>query len=307
MKRVLFAGDINVDVIMGGLATPPVLDKEITCRTYDVTMGGSTGITACAYASLGGRASIAGLVGKDGDGDFTLALFRSFGVRTRLVARTRRVRTGVTVNLIVGNARSQVTYAGTLAEFDAAALGDATLRGFDHLHVSGPYLQTRLLPRIAPLLGRARRLGLSTSLDPQWDSTERWEGMSDWLPLLTWLFLNVDEALSLARARSRRGALRTLSARTNCAVMKAGKDGAFVAPGGRIVSIPAPPKKVVDTTGAGDSFNAGFLFAALEKNMPLVEAARFAAAAGARSCMFAGGVNARSTYRDVLAMMKKNR
>lgn len=307
VKRVLFVGDINIDVIMGGLASPPVLDKEITCATYDVLVGGSTCITACAYASLGGAASIAGLVGQDGEGQFLLRELKAFGVKTNLVRNTQKVKTGVTVNLIIGSTRSQVTYPGTIAEFDAADIHAGVLEGCRHLHISGPYLQTKLRPKVSRLLKLARRLGMTASLDPQWDATEHWKDMKEWMPLLTYLFLNEGEAISVTRTASARAALGVLAGKTRCPVIKMGGKGALIMDGGKVRSIPTPPKKIVDTTGAGDSFNAGFLFATLEKGMPLMDTARFAAATGARSCKFAGGVGARSTYNDVLKMMKGNR
>jgi len=303
MPRALFIGDINVDVMMGGMESLPVVDREVTCQTYDVVMGASTVLCACAYRSLGGEAAIIGLVGRDEYGDFMLRGLGEFGVATDLVQRTSRVRTGVTVNLIYQSTRTQVTYPGTIAEFAGPELEEAVFRGFDHVHCGGVYLQTGFKPRITALLKLARNLGLTTSLDPQWDSTEQWQYMDEWMPLLTWLFVNQDEAMSISKAPSPEAACRRLAERTNCPLVKTGPEGALVCAGGNPRAVPGFPVPVVDTTGAGDSFDAGFLYAALEKRMAPAEAARFANAAAARSCMFVGGVNARSSYEDVLRFM----
>jgi len=303
MPRVLFIGDINVDVMMGGMESLPVVDREVTCRTYDVVMGASTVLCACAYRSLGGEAAIIGLVGHDEYGNFMLRGLGEFGIATDLVQRTRRVRTGVTVNLIYESTRTQVTYTGTIAEFAGPDLEEAVFRGFDHIHCGGVYLQTNFKPRITPLLKLARGLGLTTSLDPQWDATEQWQYMDEWMPLLTWLFVNQDEALSISKASSVEEACRWLAARTNCPLVKTGPEGALVWTGEQPQAVPTWPVEVVDTTGAGDSFDAGFLYATLEKKMAPAEAARFATAVAARSCMFVGGVNARSSHEDVLRFM----
>jgi len=305
MPRVLFIGDINVDVMMGGMESLPMVDREVTCQSYDVVMGASTVLCACAYRSLGGEAAIIGLVGQDEYGDFMLQGLAEFGVATELVKRTDRVRTGVTVNLIYKNTRTQVTYPGTIAAFEGPDLEEAVFRGFDHIHCGGVYLQASFKPRLTALLELARKLGLSTSLDPQWDSTERWEYMDEWMPRLTWLFVNQDEALSISKAASVEKACRWLAGRTRCPLVKMGKDGALIWGGERAQAVPSWPVEVVDTTGAGDSFDAGFLYATLEKKMVPPEAARFATAVAARSCTFVGGVNARSSYEDVLRFMEE--
>jgi len=305
MPRVLFIGDINVDVMMGGMASLPVVDREVTCQSYDVVMGASTVLCACAYRSLGGEAAMVGLVGQDEYGDFMLRGLAGFGIATGLVKRTDRVRTGVTVNLIYESTRTQVTYPGTIAAFEGPDLEEAVFHGFDHIHCGGVYLQTSFKPRITALLELARKLGLTTSLDPQWDSTEQWQYMDEWMPLLTWLFVNQDEALSISKVASVEEACRWLAGRTHCPLVKLGKDGALIWNGEQAQAVRSWPVEVVDTTGAGDSFDAGFLYATLEKRMAPAEAGRFATAVAARSCMFVGGVNARSRYEDMLRFMEE--
>ncbi len=305
MKKLLFIGDINVDVIMGGMESPPVIDREVPCKTFEVVMGASTVLCACAYASLGGDVSIAGLCGRDDYGEFMLRGLAEFGIHTDLVRRTDAVRTGVTVNMIHANTRTQVTYPGTIAAFDGSWLDAGALAPFDHVHFGGVTLLWNLWPRITPLLEAARKRGLTASLDYQWDATEQWRYMDEWMPLLSFLFLNEDEARSVARAASPEDALRSLAARTACPVVKIGKEGCLIWENGSVVHVP-PVRQVepVDTTGAGDTFDAAFLFATLEKGMPLREAAAFANAAAARSCMFIGGTAARSSCADVLAFLR---
>ena len=124
--------------------------------------------------------------------------------------------------------------------------------------------------------------------------------MDQWLPLLTYFFVNEGEAASIAKTQALEQACQILQSKTPCAILKAGKDGSMAFVGGTLHKIPARSVKVVDTTGAGDSFDAGFLYATLEKNLPLLEAMKIANAAGSRSCMFPGGVAHRSTYQDLL-------
>jgi len=307
MPKVLFVGDINVDVIMGGLHSLPMVDREVICDSYEVVMGASTVICACAYACLGGQASMVGLVGSDEYGDFMVKGLQGFGVNTDLVRRTDRVKTGVTVNMIYQSTRTQVTYPGTIAEFDGKELDASIFCGMDHVHFAGVYIQAKLRPEITRLLTIARDMGLTTSLDPQWDATEQWEGMKEWLPLLTYLFVNKDEALSITGASSPEEASRRLTERTGCPLLKMGEEGALVSTDGELKRIPAVKVEVVDTTGAGDSFDAGFLYATLEKKMPFLDACRFAVGVASRSCAFTGGLSARSSYEDVLEFLADSR
>jgi ribokinase len=305
-RRVLFIGDVNVDLVFGGLESPVLQDREVTCGSFEVTVGSAAAIAACSYASLGGQASLLGLAGNDEYGRYMIEQMRSFGVNTELVRWTDTVKTGVTVNLIYRETRSQVTYPGTIAELTEEGIDERVLSRFAHLHFAGPYQQTRFRPHIGRLLRLARRLGSSTSLDPQWDASQRWEGMQEWLPELSYLFLNEDEARSISGCSSVEEACRLLAGRTATVLVKAGREGAYLCTaGGEPGRLPGFPVSVVDTTGAGDNFDAGFLFAVLEKEMEPAEACRFANAVAARSCLYAGGVNARSSYVDVLRFIEE--
>jgi len=313
MHKVLFIGDINVDILMGGLESLPVVDKEITCKSFDIAVGSSAAICAAAYASLGGDSSFLALAGNDDYGSFMLKRMNELKINTELVRRTNSVGTGVTVNLTHNSTRTQVTYPGSIAEFDGSDIGEKEFRGggFTHIHFAGPYLQTKFRPHITRLLKLAKSLNITTSLDPQWDPKETWEHMDEWLPLLTYFFVNEGEAMSIAGEgggdKSVEAACRNLATRTATPIVKLGKDGSLAISGGRsgtIARSTAKQVKIVDTTGAGDCFDAGFLFATFEKQLPLDKALQVGNATGSRSCMFPGGVSHQSTWQDITQFME---
>lgn len=290
---------------MGGLESPPVLDREIRCSSFELALGSSAVISACAYASLGGSARLAGLAGQDDYGEFMLRGLEEFGVDTSLVERTSSVRTGVTVNLVYGSTRTQITYPGAIEQFDGSQLTAAAFDGLQHVHFAGIYQQTKLRSRLTHLLKLAVERGITTSLDPQWDATGRWEGMQEWLPLLSYLFVNEQEACSIAGVTTAEEAAERLARLTSCPLVKAGARGAYAILGGRVTRVPTYKVHVVDTVGAGDCFNAGFLYAVIEDAADLLTIVAFANATAARSCEFAGGTAARSTRADVLAVMRR--
>ncbi|MCL2647649.1 MAG: carbohydrate kinase family protein [Phycisphaerales bacterium] len=316
--KILFIGDINVDVLMGGLESLPVVDKEITCKTFDIAVGSSAVICAAAYTSLGGDSSFLGLAGQDDYGNFMIHAMNELKINTDLVRRTDTIKTGVTINLIHASTRTQVTYPGTICEFDGSDVGEREFKEFSHIHFAGPYLQTKFRPHIIRLLQLAKSLNITTSLDPQWDPREKWEHMNDWLPLLTYLFVNEGEAMSIVntldyQSRNRKGATsiedacRALANHTATPIVKTGKDGSMAISrgrGGNLARSTAKQVQVIDTTGAGDCFDAGFLFATFEKQLPLAKALQVANATGSRSCTFPGGVAHKSTWSDITHFME---
>lgn len=305
MSKVLFIGDINVDIVMGGLKTLPVIDKEITCKTFEITMGSTAVFAACAYAFLGGSSFMLGLAGNDDYGRFMVQGMQKFGIDTRFVQFTDTVKTGVTVNLIHKSSRTQITYPGTIAELGIDHIDPTVFQHINHAHFAGIYQQYTLQPALTQLLMTAKNQGITTSLDPQWDEREQWEGMEEWLPLLSYLFINEDEALSLTRAARVEDAWKILSEKTPCPIIKAGKKGCLVGGEQGMLWIPAFPVEVVDTVGAGDAFDAGFLFGVYDKGMSIRRAACFANAVGAKNCLSVGGINPLLDYQITIQFMEE--
>lgn len=297
--RTLFAGDLNVDIQMTGLSSPMETDREVFCDGFAVAVGGSTAITSAAYACLGGDAELCAVIGDDDHGRFLVGYLKELGLGLDLLRHTTMRPTGVTVNMVHGCTRTQVTYPGTLALTDESKVILHELHRFSHVHISGPYGTPRFVPRIGAIMRAARQLGLTTSLDTQWDATQTWKHLEEWLPHLNYLFLNRDEALAISGKSRVESAWRTLAGFTACPIVKLGPRGAYAA-GRRQEPFVVD---VVDPTGAGDVFAAGFLFAHHALGMNFDPALRFATAAGALACTYEGGVSPLLTRRRVLKML----
>ena len=164
------------------------------------------------------------------------------------------------------------------------------MTGFDHLHVSSYFMQEALRPGCRDLFARARRLGSDhlarPRLRPQRDVGRRPAGDA---PRGGPVLPERGGAARPWRARRRRrGPEAARQRRTPAIVAKLGRDGAVTLESGRLLHVPALPVEPLDTTGAGDSFNAGFLHAWLA-GAPLVECLRLGAACGALSTLGLGG------------------
>jgi sugar/nucleoside kinase (ribokinase family) len=306
-KRILVIGELNVDMIVSGLDTFPSLGQEILASVLHMVMGSSSAICAAGLARLGVRVDFLGKVGLDYYGDFIADELRRLGVGTRHLIRDDVVRTGMTIALTYPEDRALITYLGCISHLRAAEINPSVFKGYDHLHVGSYFLQKGLQAGLPGLFEQARRARLTVSLDTGWDPEERW-GDGELLDLLNQvdIFLpNASEAQAVAHVDNAEEALRELGRRAGLAVVKRGPEGAMTLGDGEIIYSPGFQVNSVDTTGAGDSFNAGFLFAYVVQQQPLKEALRFANACGALSTTGYGGTAAQPTVRQALELLNE--
>jgi len=308
MKDVLVVGELNVDIILSGLNAFPAPGKEVLAGEMAVVLGSSSAICAAGLARLGASVTFVGVVGTDDYGEFVLRELTRLGVGVEGVRRDPTVRTGATVSIVYGGDRALVTFLGSIAALRGEDVPLDLLDHHRHLHISSYYLQKGLQPGLPDLFREATARGLTTSLDTGFDPEERWQ-REDVLALLAWVdffFPNEEEARALADVADVTEAARLLARHARrWVVVKRGAEGALACSrDGRCVAVPAFPVEVVDTTGAGDSFNAGFLFAHLVEGRPLEEALAFAAACGALSTTGLGGTAAQPSREAVEAFLK---
>ncbi len=295
--KILVAGEINVDLIMQGYRAFPELGREVLVEDSLLTLGSASAICAVGLARLGERVAFVGKAGFDTWGDFCLAALCAAGVDVTRVIRGRELKTGITVSITGPRDRALVTHLGAIGELAPEDLPDTMFEGFDHLHVSSFFMQEKLRTGCAALFARARARGLTTSLDPGCDPAGRWEsGLPDAVREADVFFPNEVELRGAAGVDDPVEALRRLENGRTLVVAKLGPHGAMALRDGVPVKAPAPKVQPVDTTGAGDSFNAGFLHRWLA-GAPLEDALRFGAVCGALSTLGAGGTGSQPDSR----------
>jgi sugar/nucleoside kinase (ribokinase family) len=312
MTGVLVAGDANLDLVLRGDVVPRFGQAEQLLDGADLVLGSSAGICAAGLARLGVDTALVARVGADVFGARTRELLADAGVDTSAVAVTEEP-TGVSVILSAPDDRAILTLTGALASLtgeDVRAALEST--GATHLHVASFFLVPQLARELPEVLGRARERGVTTSLDTNWDPAESWHGVAECLPHLDALLPNAQEAVALARAlgddpADAVAASVALARRGPLVVVKDGADGGFATrPDGTVVRAAGLVVDVVDTTGAGDSFDAGFLAAWLD-GLSLEEAVRWAAVAGSLSTRAAGGTGGQATRAEVEARIAAER
>jgi ribokinase len=269
---VLVVGDANPDLILRGDVRPRFGQAEQLLTAADLVLGGSASITAAGCARLGLRTGLLAAVGEDVFGDVTRRWLTERGVELIAVKPEAGVPTGLSVILSEVDDKAILTLPGTIPALRPQDITDEHLTGVRHLHVASLYLQPELVRGLAGVFARARSLGLTTSLDTNWDPTGRWESIAEILAATDVFLPNAAE-------------LRAVTGIEDVEVAAAD----LVRPG---------TTDVVDTTGAGDSFNAGFLAARLS-GRPVSEAVAWAAAAGSLSTRAAGGTDAQATLEEI--------
>jgi sugar/nucleoside kinase (ribokinase family) len=285
---LLVAGEINPDLILNGAFNLAFGQAEALLDNAALTIGSSSVIFACGAARLGLKTAFAGLCGDDLWGQFMLAEMHKHQIDTSFVKVIPGGQTGLSVILNRGEDRMILTHPGLIPAFRAEDVRDEMLARARHLHVAGYYLQDGLRPGCLELFKRAKTLGLSTSLDTNYDPSEAWLGVQKLLAYTDIFLPNEKEACSLTGSAQPEHALQRLSAEGRLVVMKCGAQGARLSTGETRLETGAIPVKLVDTVGAGDSFDAGFVYGYLN-GWPLPKCLRLAAVCGGLSTQAPGG------------------
>lgn len=302
---VVVAGEINPDLILSDLdLTVGFGQQEALVESAALTIGSSSAIFACGAARLGLKVAFIGVVGDDMFGRFMLDALRARGIDVSGVIVDSDEQTGLSVILSRGTDRAILTHSGAIGALRAEMVTDEMLQAANHIHVASFFLQTNLQTGLADLFKRARSLGLSTSLDANWDPSGEWSGLDEILPVTDIFFPNAVEAQSLTGATTLEYALAMLSQKVPFVAIKLGANGAIARRGNEIARAPALAVLVADTVGAGDSFDAGFVYSYLQ-DWPLERCLRLAVTCGSLSVRLAGGTDAQPNLEEALRFMKK--
>lgn len=281
---VLSIGRIYCDLIFTGLEQLPVLGRELFAEGMEIAAGGGAFIAAAHLAHTGRTVALTARLGTDALSKGVEAQIRKTAIDLRFVEHAADAGPQVTVAAVVAQERAFLTRRAGPAQPSTldAALGWDKAR---HLHIA----EYATLHEIPDLVSRAKANGLTVSLDPSWDATliydpgllSACQGVDIFLP-------NIEEAEAITGSRDPRVAITKLAEVFPVVVLKGGADGAWLMANGTILHLPAENVTVVDTTGAGDAFNAGFIDAWLDGNSDHT-CLKAGIAFGSRSVQAAGG------------------
>lgn len=298
---IVVVGELNADLILTGNVTPAFGQVEKLVDDATLTIGSSSAIFACGVTRLGLRTAFIGKVGNDMFGQFMKNSLAQRGIDVSGIVVDPSLKTGLTVILSRGNDRAILTYLGSISALTYADIDQALIARARHLHLGSYYLLDSLRPSCPRLFADAHQRGLTVSLDTNYDPTEQWQGgITDTLAHTDVFLPNEVELHAISRQPETDDALRALHQQVGLIAVKQGAQGATAIHNGGLFSAGSIPVQVVDTTGAGDSFDVGFIYGYLN-DWKLADSLRLGCICGALSTRAAGGTAAQATLSEAQA------
>jgi sugar/nucleoside kinase (ribokinase family) len=290
-------GQIYIDHVFSGLLNWPQPGEEVFTRNYLRELGGGAAITACGLGRLGRKTAVFGVVGEV-EGEWIRQRLSEFGVDASNL-RQAQGSSGVTVSVSVMNDRSFYSYSGTnelLDEYLSSPKIVEQLQQARHVHFAVP-LDRRHAELILPALKSA---GCSVSLDvgwqPEWYLKE--ENLQTCREIDYFLPNRKEVEYLTCKHRPEEVLLGLEELGFTHVVVKMGAEGAAIHTNGNILQVPSPEIEVIDTTGAGDAFDAGLIDAVLDC-VDALETLRRAATCGALSTRTAGALKGLATRNEL--------
>ncbi|WP_373230712.1 carbohydrate kinase family protein [Cohnella sp.] len=284
---VIVIGDANIDLVVAGCNELPAPGQEVLVQNMTIHVGGGAALFSLALAKLGLKIAFNGVLGEDGFGQFVRDQFSRYGIDTSYIRKSRR-NTGISIAINPENDRSFITYTGSNAELSLQQLDMNSVALGRHVHLTG-YRGSQNHSEYLETVKKLKALGVTTSIDVGWDDTGEWyQGIFDLMNEVDVFFMNEAEARHYTGCSTAGESIRFLAKYCSHIVLKLGSEGAVVAVDGRQAYRSGFSVQVVDTTGAGDSFNAGYIYGYLAGKQP-EECLIYGNACGALSVSEYGG------------------
>ncbi|WP_034042983.1 carbohydrate kinase family protein [Wocania ichthyoenteri] len=302
---VIVVGELNVDLIFNHIKGFPEVGKEILADDMTLTLGSSSAICASNLSSLGLKVAFIGKLGNDIFGQFIIDKLNEKGVDTSLIIIEDTLKTGATVALSYDEDRAMVTHQGAMSHLSINDIHESQLKQANHLHFSSYFFQPGFKNSLDSLFIKAKKAGLTTSLDVQWDPTEKWNlDLEKVLPLVDVFIPNEVEFQKLTRQPNLNFAIDSIQNKSRYTVIKRGKKGSVLFYDDKKISKESfLNNNIIDTIGAGDSFNAGYISKFI-KGKPPEECQEYGNLMGAISTTKPGGTDAFKNLDQVMRIAK---
>lgn len=257
---VVAIGDANIDMVIVGCKELPLPGQEVFVDGMLITVGGGAALFTLALAKLGMKLAFHGVLGKDYYGTYILDTFSQNAVDTSFMKLSDRSNTGISIAINSDDDRSFITSLGSNAELSLTQLDADSVELGRHVHLTG-YKGSRNHGEFIAAVRQIKASGATVSCDVGWDDTGEWyAGVFDLMREVDVFFLNETEALHYTRTSVMEEAVARLLETEAHVVIKMGEAGAMALCGGKTVFRSGYRVDAVDTTGAGDSFNAGYIY-----------------------------------------------
>ncbi len=298
---IYICGDVNIDIMIPDTFNLPEKGQELVINNIFSFIGGGAALTSLGLAKLGANVDFEGVIADDMYGNYIISELRRAGVNTEHLHFSNENRTGISLSFTDKSDRCFVTYRGTNSEVDLKSISMSNVENARFIHLTGYSGKERHL-EYYDLLKEIKKHGTKVSFDLGWDDSGEWyEGIEELFPYIDILFMNETELKHYSRKESVEEGMKKFGRPGLTVVIKCGAKGSKALRDGKIYSCDGLKVDAKDTTGAGDSFNAGVLYGEL-KGAGIEKALMYGNICGALSTTQFGG---NTSFPDIEQLKEK--
>lgn len=306
-KSCLVIGDLNIDLVLNELKGFPELGKEIVARNHFIDIGGSGGIFSAVLSELGINTHIISKISNDFLGQFLISKLKDYRVNTDKLVIEESDKTGITINLSYKKDKYQISSLNLVSSLNADEVMFGNIEDIGHVHFSSYYMMKNLKADYLKLINDIKRnhKNVTLSLDTNDDPENKWgEEIYKILRNIDIFLVNKREALKITKESNIKDALNKLSRVIKTAVIKLGSEGYIARDGENYYSGDQLSINFKDSTGAGDNFNAGFIYG-LMNNLDIKKSLKIANICGAKSVEYCGGVGSKEKFLELNELIRR--
>ena len=307
-KNCLVIGDLNIDLVFSRSNKEPRLGGEILFKDYVLTIGGSGGIFASILSKLGGvNTFIISKIGNDKFGNFLIEELKKFNVNTDLIVLEKNGKTGITVSLSFKKDKYQFSSLDIFNNLKIKELKVIEIENLNHVHFASYYVMKSLKDYYIEIITSIKNKynDVTFSLDTNDDPESLWGNeIYKIFPYIDILFLNLKEARNITRKNNYKDIIEELNKHIKTVVIKLGAEGFVSKSIEGFYSAKAIDNISVDSTGAGDNFDAGFIYSYLKK-LSIEKCLNIANLCGSKSVEYIGGIGKDKKYSFIKTEIKK--
>ena len=301
--KVFCIGIIVGDFIVKPVETMPERGKLTFVEKTELHIGGCATNTGIVAKKLGVDVAIVGKVGNDNLGRFIINKLKEEGIDTQYIKISEKSTTSGTSVLVHSDGeRSFLHSVGANADFTINDIDFSLFEDFSIIHIAGPFLMPNFIgDDLFETLKETKEKKLIRCLDTVWDGFGRWlKGIEKSLPYIDYLFTSLEEAKMISGQKDKEKICNFfISKGVKNVCLKMGENGSYIKNEKEEYYFPALKVNVIDTTGAGDGYVAGFI-KGLTLNYDFKKCGLIANIVGAKITTEIGATNGVKNWEDLL-------
>ena len=296
---------LNIDLVLNELKNFPELGQEIIAGNHFLDIGGSGGIFSAVLSELGINTYIISKISNDFLGQFLINKLEDHGVITDKLIVKENGKTGITINLSYKKDKYQISSLNLVSSLSADEVIFENIKNIGHVHFTSYYVMNHLKAGYVKLINDIKKVykNVTFSLDTNDDPESRWgDEIYRILRNIDIFLVNKKEALGIAKASNIEEAIKRLGKEVKTVIVKLGDQGCIAKRGDNYYKESSQNVNFKDSTGAGDNFNAGFIYGIMS-GFDIEKCLKIANICGAKSVEYLGGVGNKKKFYELKKLL----